>query len=349
MTRLYCLLMIGLAITLAACSPEASPTDVPRPTAGPLSTATATSTSTATAITLRPTVGTAIVPEPGTPGTYVPPTQTPVPTLPGGLSPTELKYRLLEQFPDFFFCDPDYYPIQWGDELERARQRFPELQANTEEFNAILAHNNLAGLTTFSDEQKLLIYREHKKLAAIQFQLAGSGYRFQIQVAKTEGQGELVSGVIDAQGVITVEERTPTFVTCPICLAAGTLISTPAGPVPVQSLRPGMLVWTVDKTGARVARPLVRLSQTAVPATHQVVRLVLADGRQLWLSPGHPTTDGRTAGQLQVGDSLDGAVIVAAGRVPYAGLATYDLLPAGDTGFYWANGVLLASTLVLAR
>jgi hypothetical protein len=25
--------------------------------------------------------------------------------------------------------------------------------------------------------------------------------------------------------------------------------------------------------------------------------------------------------------------------------ATYDLLLAGDTGFYWANGVLLASTL----
>ncbi len=25
--------------------------------------------------------------------------------------------------------------------------------------------------------------------------------------------------------------------------------------------------------------------------------------------------------------------------------ATYDLLPSGGTGFYWANGVLLASTL----
>jgi len=29
----------------------------------------------------------------------------------------------------------------------------------------------------------------------------------------------------------------------------------------------------------------------------------------------------------------------------YAGEKTYDLLPAGDTGVYWANGILLGSTL----
>jgi hypothetical protein len=31
--------------------------------------------------------------------------------------------------------------------------------------------------------------------------------------------------------------------------------------------------------------------------------------------------------------------------VPYAGGRTWDLLPAGATGSYWANGILLASTL----
>jgi hypothetical protein len=31
--------------------------------------------------------------------------------------------------------------------------------------------------------------------------------------------------------------------------------------------------------------------------------------------------------------------------VPYAGDRTYDLLPAGPTGAYWANGILLSSTL----
>jgi hypothetical protein len=31
--------------------------------------------------------------------------------------------------------------------------------------------------------------------------------------------------------------------------------------------------------------------------------------------------------------------------VPYEGSATYDLLPSGDTGLYWADGILLGSTL----
>jgi len=37
--------------------------------------------------------------------------------------------------------------------------------------------------------------------------------------------------------------------------------------------------------------------------------------------------------------------VVRADLVPYAGSATYDLLPAGPTTTYWANGILLASTL----
>jgi hypothetical protein len=50
-------------------------------------------------------------------------------------------------------------------------------------------------------------------------------------------------------------------------------------------------------------------------------------------------------GDLRVSDRLDGAAVLSAGRVPYSGGATYDLLPAGGTGFYWANGILIASTL----
>jgi hypothetical protein len=32
-------------------------------------------------------------------------------------------------------------------------------------------------------------------------------------------------------------------------------------------------------------------------------------------------------------------------RLPYRGGATYDLLSSGDTGFYWANGILMGSSL----
>jgi len=76
-----------------------------------------------------------------------------------------------------------------------------------------------------------------------------------------------------------------------------------------------------------------------------MVHLVLADGRELLASPGHRTADGRALGDLQKGDELDGSTITHWALVPYAGERTYDLLPAGPTGRYWANGILLSSTL----
>jgi hypothetical protein len=82
-----------------------------------------------------------------------------------------------------------------------------------------------------------------------------------------------------------------------------------------------------------------------VPAGHLMVRLALADGRVLLASPGHRSADGRPLGTLAPGDRLDGSRIVAWELVPYGSDRTYDLLPAGPTGTYWANGVLLSSTL----
>ena len=94
-----------------------------------------------------------------------------------------------------------------------------------------------------------------------------------------------------------------------------------------------------------MALPLVNVGSTPVPATHRVVELRLSDGRAVDVSPGHPTADGRKVGDLAAGDAYDGAVVVRADLVPYAGGATFDVLPAGATGMYWANGVLLASTI----
>jgi hypothetical protein len=82
-----------------------------------------------------------------------------------------------------------------------------------------------------------------------------------------------------------------------------------------------------------------------VPAAHPVVHLVLSDGRELWASPSHPTADGRLLADLQVNDLLDGARVTSVERLAYGGAATYDILPSGDTGFYWADGILMGSTL----
>jgi Hint domain len=335
MFRFALALLIFLAIILTNCTPS-------RPEEGSTPTSAA---STASVSTVEPVIITPFPPDYTPPPTSPLPTQTPIPTLPGELSPTELKYRILEEYPDFFYCDPDYYPVARADELDLAVQRFPELQADSEEFNAILAHNNLAGKSTFSDEEKLLIYREHKKLAAIRFDLVGDAYQFQITSAKAEGEGQLITASIDGEGAITVLDKTASIATCPICLAAGTLIDTPAGPIPVQSLQPGMLVWTLDAAGKRIVQPIVQVGKAFVPASHQVVHLVLDDGRELYVSPGHPTADGLTAGELKAGGRLDGGIILSAQPVSYNDTATYDLLPDGSTGLYWANGILLASTL----
>ena len=50
-------------------------------------------------------------------------------------------------------------------------------------------------------------------------------------------------------------------------------------------------------------------------------------------------------GALAPGDAYDGSTVAAAALVPYGDTATYDLLPAGPTGEYWADGILLGSTL----
>ena len=76
-----------------------------------------------------------------------------------------------------------------------------------------------------------------------------------------------------------------------------------------------------------------------------MVELILGDGRALFASPGHPAIDGRAIGDLVVGDLYDGAQVISSKRVPYGGEATYDVLPSGETGFYFANGILLDSAL----
>lgn len=132
---------------------------------------------------------------------------------------------------------------------------------------------------------------------------------------------------------------------CPICLAKNTLIDTPQGAVAVQDIQKGDTVWTVTSAGERVPAVVMETGKTAVPADHKMVELILADGRTVHVSLGHPTVDGRTAGALSTGDTYDGSRVVSASPVSYGDGYTYDILPSGDTGFYFANGIRLGSTL----
>jgi hypothetical protein len=113
----------------------------------------------------------------------------------------------------------------------------------------------------------------------------------------------------------------------------------------VEDLREGMIVWTAGATGERIAAPVLLTGRTRAPPGHEVVQVRLADGRTVAASPGHPTAGGVPLGALRPGEPLDGTAVTAVGAVLYGGTVTYDLLPAGPSGGYWADGILLGSTL----
>jgi len=275
------------------------------------------------------------------------PTTTTITTsiLPANASVYQLEYSLFVKYPDIFWCDPDYYPVAGEDqEQQNAIMQFTAIKSNQAEFSAILTHLNLPDKTDYTDNEKLLIYREHKELTdAVQMTAADGGYNFDLRVG--QGQGQRIQGTIKASGEIKETIRESSFNTCPICLVKGTLIDTPQGRIPVEQLSKGMIVWTTDNSGNRIAEEIAATASTIVPASFQVIRIELSDGRSVTASPGHPTAQGKAIASYHAGDELDGARITVVDYITYEGGMTYDILPAGNTGFYWANGILLGSTL----
>ena len=156
------------------------------------------------------------------------------------------------------YCDPDEYPVAHGDEQQKAIAQFPQIAADAPTLAAILQVAGLTGQTSFSDADKLRIYREWKVLNAVDAQPLGNGlYQFDVTSEGDAASGEAThyQGTVDAlTGQISISTQEQVFGTsCPICLARGTLIATPIGPVAVDQLRPGDPIWTTDASGKRVA------------------------------------------------------------------------------------------------
>jgi hypothetical protein len=271
---------------------------------------------------------------------------------PSPLPHAELKYRVMDAAGRISFCDPDFHPVARADEGDVARARIAEIQRDAEAYAAIIRRVGA---------DPLAVYREWKALRALELTPVSKGspvtvmvwafaYRstgsFGSATPDPKQSGKQVEGTVDVHGAVAVAKRSDAGpLSCPICLARGTAIATPSGEVAVERLRIGDVVWTQGPSGARIAAPLAAVGSTPVAATHQVVRIVLADGRTVLVSPGHPTADGRQIGDLRAGDTLDGAPVRLAQRDRYAGGFTFDVRPAGSSGAYWANGVLLGSTL----
>ncbi len=261
------------------------------------------------------------------------------------LTTAELKYRLVDKIGPPQFCGPPVVRVPSDSEAQQEVAALKSQDRPT--FDAIVSHEKLdAANLTANDNRRIL--QQAQLLRALELGMEGQGYRFDYIAGRPSP--EHVVGTIDVHGAISLESHDPTPFPgrggCPICLAAGDRIATPYGEVPVAQLRPGMLVWTID-AGRRVAAPISVVARTPAPFGHRVVRVVLADGRAVVASLGHPTGDGRWIGELNPGDPLDGSRVATTQLIPYAG-NTWDLLPLSSTGEYWADGVLLGSTLAPA-
>ena len=254
------------------------------------------------------------------------------------LTMAELKYQVIDQVGTPYVCGPPVSRVD-EDSLQAAAQ-FPAIKAEAASYRAILAHAHPAGDETNPTFQ-IAVWQEWEKLQATPLTAnAKGGYDFNVRTAAAT-----ITGSVDATGKVTIASSRPGRPNCPICLAAGTLIDTPGGPVRVTDLHLGDAVWTVAANGSRVAGSVTALGSVAFPLGHDAVRLTLADGRSITASAGHPTADGRRVGELLRGDRLDRSIVVSAVTVRLTDGATYDLLPSGPTGRYWADGVLLGSTL----
>jgi hypothetical protein len=263
------------------------------------------------------------------------------------LSTPALKIAVLDAVGHLSYCDPDTYPIG-RDPVQAAEGRLPTIQADASVYDAILKDLNLSPGTQLTQEQVVAVSAVYNQMQEIELTADGARYRFNLLVQKDGSPtgNERVKGTVAKDGTVGVDSRGPgERFACPVCLAEGALISTPAGPVAVQDIRNGMRVWSTDRRGRRIAAVVLRTGSMLAPPGHEVVRLRLADGRTVVVSPGHPTADGRTVGDLAPGDRYDGSVVASAALLPYTGARTFDLLPSGPTGTYLADGILLGSTL----
>jgi hypothetical protein len=260
----------------------------------------------------------------------------------------ELRLLLVDRLGPLWYCDPDEYPVG-RDEGQSALERWDEVFMS----DVFVAAVDRLGFTLgrdFDDAEKLAIYRIWKVGTAIPFEAvpSGDGFRFDYLAQPVGGaaEGLRTVGIIDPTGRITVETRMAAGEPiCPICLVRGTRIDTPAGSRPVERLVPGDPVWTLDAAGRRVTGTVLAIGSMAARPSHEVIQLELDDGRSLTASPGHPLADGRTLGELRVGDLVDGSAVASLTWLPYGGGRTFDLLVSGETGAYFVAGIPTASTI----
>ena len=257
-------------------------------------------------------------------------------------SMADLKFSVIDSVGEPLVC------TGWGSPNPRSNPYgdYPRIVSDAPTYAAIIRHERLAPIPLTND-QIVAVYRDWLKLKAVRLSWDGSGYDFAMFPGPTPSEAlrhEIV-GKVDALGHVHNVHQSSAMGACPICLTAGSVISTPSGPIAVSKIAVGMHVWSADADGRFVDAVVVETTSRLAAPGSELIRVVLADGRQITASAPHEIADGRSLGILSVGDEIDGAAVTRLDRVDGSFGVTYDLLPSGATGEYWADGLLMRSTL----
>ena len=128
--------------------------------------------------------------------------------------------------------------------------------------------------------------------------------------------------------------------TLPLCLSPDTRIKTPGIQKRIADIIIGDKV--ISENGEIVK---VKKTTQVEVRKHKILKITFNDATILEISPGHPTGDGKEFNDLKIGSYLDGRMVIKIKKVPYNYKYTYDILPDSKSGKYYANGILVGSTL----
>lgn len=133
----------------------------------------------------------------------------------------------------------------------------------------------------------------------------------------------------------------------PICLSPDTRIRTVGVQKRIADIREGDLVFSFNKEEKKVVK-VIKTSKAEVK-NFKILKVTFNDGTVLQISPGHPTSDKRLFKELMLGDIVDNRMVTEIKQIPYTYKYTYDILPDSESGSYYANGILVGSTLKNTR
>jgi hypothetical protein len=257
-------------------------------------------------------------------------------------STADLKFSVIDAVGDPLVC------TGWGmpNPAFSPYQHYPQIVADLPAYQAILRRLHLLP-TPLTADQIVAVYRQWLKLNAVQLDWQAGFYSFHEfpGPGPSEGLRSEMVGDVDVFGRVYNVHHGEGLGACPICLPGISLISTPGGDVAVAGVRVGLHVWTGAPDGRQLDAVVIATRSRLDAPGSTLIHMVLADGRQLTASPPHQLADGRRLASLKVGDQVDSIRITRLESVPDVLGRTYDLLPSGETGEYWADGILLRSTL----